>query len=76
MKFISTIFQIYRSFLSIYQRFFKYIYRNLQYINDFLNISIYRQKNDRQAPPFSSTKKEPTHSNADSLQSLIYRKTK
>ncbi len=40
MKFTSTIFQIYRSFLTIYQRFFKCIYRNLQYINDFLNISI------------------------------------
>jgi len=26
--------------MKLYQRFFKYIYRNLQYINDFSNISI------------------------------------
>ncbi|PEW37724.1 hypothetical protein COD05_24765 [Bacillus cereus] len=26
--------------MKLYQRFFKYIYRNLQYINDFPNISI------------------------------------
>ncbi|TXR74854.1 hypothetical protein DN400_15210 [Bacillus sp. AR8-1] len=36
----STIFQIYLSQLAIYQRFFEYIYHNLQYINDFSNISI------------------------------------
>ncbi|AZR78135.1 hypothetical protein CON18_16790 [Bacillus cereus] len=40
---ISTIFQIYLSQLTIYQRFFQYIYHNLQYINDFFNISIFRQ---------------------------------
>ncbi|MDR4195577.1 hypothetical protein FO504_22360 [Bacillus cereus] len=40
---ISTIFSIYLSQLTIYQRFFKYIYHNLQYINDFFNISIFRQ---------------------------------
>ncbi|AVI60632.1 hypothetical protein DKP85_28655 [Bacillus thuringiensis] len=26
--------------MKLYQRFFEYIYRNLQYINDFSNISI------------------------------------
>ncbi|MCI3149181.1 hypothetical protein C5137_23900 [Bacillus cereus] len=26
--------------MNLYERFFKYIYRNLQYINDFSNISI------------------------------------
>ncbi|PEM05324.1 hypothetical protein CN602_06715 [Bacillus cereus] len=31
---ISTVFRIYLSQLAIYQRFFKYIYHNLQYIND------------------------------------------
>ncbi|AFQ17273.1 hypothetical protein COD10_11940 [Bacillus thuringiensis] len=31
---ISTIFRIYLSKLTIYQRFLKYIYQNLQYIND------------------------------------------
>ncbi|PGC90714.1 hypothetical protein COM39_13255 [Bacillus toyonensis] len=40
---ISTIFLIYLSQLTIYQRFFKYIYQNLQYINDFFNKSIFRQ---------------------------------
>ncbi|OUA51652.1 hypothetical protein BK785_24865 [Bacillus thuringiensis serovar bolivia] len=40
---ISTIFSIYLSQLTIYQRFFQYIYHNLQYINDFFNISIFRQ---------------------------------
>ncbi|EAO53608.1 hypothetical protein COC60_14340 [Bacillus thuringiensis] len=28
----------------IYQRFFKYIYHNLKYINDFFNISTIRQR--------------------------------
>ncbi|PEK27553.1 hypothetical protein CN694_00715 [Bacillus wiedmannii] len=28
----------------IYQRFFKYIYRNLKYINDFFDISTIRQR--------------------------------
>ncbi|TBX39819.1 hypothetical protein E0M35_26400 [Bacillus thuringiensis] len=37
---ISSIFQIYLSQLTIYQRFFQYIYHNSQYINDFFNISI------------------------------------
>ncbi|QFR27215.1 hypothetical protein FQZ25_04400 [Bacillus thuringiensis] len=40
---ISTIFPIYLSQLTIYQRFFQYIYHNSQYINDFSNISIGRQ---------------------------------
>ncbi|PDZ47337.1 hypothetical protein C6359_12760 [Bacillus wiedmannii] len=31
---ISTIFRIYLSKPAIYQRFFKYIYRNSKYIND------------------------------------------
>ncbi|TKH74902.1 hypothetical protein FC688_24345 [Bacillus cereus] len=31
---ISTIFRIYLSKLTIYQRFLKYIYQNSQYIND------------------------------------------
>ncbi|PFU61563.1 hypothetical protein COK85_10710 [Bacillus thuringiensis] len=31
---ISTIFKIYLSKLTIYQRFLKYIYQNSQYIND------------------------------------------
>ncbi|AUD23244.1 hypothetical protein CU648_12265 [Bacillus sp. HBCD-sjtu] len=30
--------------LKIYQRFFKYIYHNSQYINDFFNISTIRQR--------------------------------
>ncbi|PHB86114.1 hypothetical protein COE93_00975 [Bacillus toyonensis] len=75
--------------MKLYQRFFEYIYHNLQYINGFSNISIvtcnistifliYRSidKKRQTSTHFSSTKKEPTHSNADSLQSLIYRKTK
>ncbi|QCX95191.1 hypothetical protein EJ379_17060 [Bacillus cereus ATCC 14579] len=42
---ISTIFSIYLSQLTIYQRFFKYIYHNLQYINDFsTNISTIKMK--------------------------------
>ncbi|OPA16031.1 hypothetical protein BHL21_16590, partial [Bacillus cereus] len=44
---ISTIFQIYLSQLSIYQRFFKYIYHNSQYINDStMNINL-PTKNDK-----------------------------
>ncbi|PEV03111.1 hypothetical protein CN417_26380 [Bacillus thuringiensis] len=30
--------------LIIYQRFFKYIYHNLKYINDFFDISTIRQR--------------------------------
>ncbi|KAA0790771.1 hypothetical protein COM04_16195 [Bacillus wiedmannii] len=48
--------------LKIYQRFFKYIYHNSQYINDFFNISTirhristYRQKSTQHAPIKSYT---------------------
>ncbi len=36
---ISTVFLIYRTPLTIYQRFFEYLEHNSQYINDFSNIS-------------------------------------
>ncbi|KAA0778048.1 hypothetical protein BAU22_09960 [Bacillus sp. 4048] len=44
---ISTIFQIYLSQLAIYQRFFKYIYHNSQYINDLTQNIDLPAKNDK-----------------------------
>ncbi|PRT33349.1 hypothetical protein C6359_14070 [Bacillus wiedmannii] len=46
--------------LKIYQRFFKYIYHNSQYINDFFNISTIRHRiSTYQQKPTQQTLIEP-----------------
>ncbi|AVP48872.1 hypothetical protein C2I25_17270 [Bacillus cereus] len=53
---ISTIFRIYLSQLAIYQRFFKYIYHNLQYINDSIKDIDLTPKIDNNIPPCHTRK--------------------
>ncbi|PFN88868.1 hypothetical protein COJ67_10920 [Bacillus thuringiensis] len=53
---ILTVFQIYLSQLAIYQRFFKYIYHNLQYINDSTKDIDLTTKIDNNIPPCHTRK--------------------
>ncbi|OPA05615.1 hypothetical protein BHL31_24380 [Bacillus cereus] len=53
---IPTIFRIYLSQLAIYQRFFKYIYHNLQYINDSIKDIDLTTKIDNNIPPCHTRK--------------------